>query len=91
MLFVVTPETLFGIGVSVQAIIVNLVGGIGYAVGPLLGTVIIVPISQALDAKFGSISGASQLVYGLVLIVVVLLIPRGLIDRLRHFGPLFIR
>jgi ABC-type branched-subunit amino acid transport system ATPase component/ABC-type branched-subunit amino acid transport system permease subunit len=82
MLFVVTPETLFGIGVSVQAIIVNLVGGIGYAAGPLLGTLIIVPISQALDAKFGSISGASQLVYGLVLIVVVLLIPRGLIDRL---------
>ena len=91
MLFVVTPETLFGIGVSVQAIIVNLVGGIGYAVGPLLGTVIIVPISQVLDAKFGSISGASQLVYGLVLIAVVLLIPRGLIDRLRHFRPLFIR
>jgi ABC-type branched-subunit amino acid transport system ATPase component/ABC-type branched-subunit amino acid transport system permease subunit len=88
MLFVVTPETLFGIGVSVQAIMVNLVGGIGYAVGPLLGTVIIVPISQALDAKFGSISGASQLVYGLVLIAVILLIPRGLIDRLRHFGPL---
>jgi ABC-type branched-subunit amino acid transport system ATPase component/ABC-type branched-subunit amino acid transport system permease subunit len=82
MLFVVTPETLFGIGISVQAIIVNLVGGIGYAAGPLLGTLIIVPISQALDAKFGSISGASQLVYGLVLIVVVLLIPRGLIDRL---------
>ncbi len=88
MLFVVTPETLFGIGVSVQAIMVNLVGGIGYAVGPLLGTVIIVPLSQALDAKFGSISGASQLVYGLVLIAVVLLIPRGLIDRLRHFEPL---
>jgi ABC-type branched-subunit amino acid transport system ATPase component/ABC-type branched-subunit amino acid transport system permease subunit len=88
MLFVVTPETLFGIGVSVQAIMVNLVGGIGYAAGPLLGTVIIVPLSQALDAKFGSISGASQLVYGLVLIAVILLIPRGLIDRLRHFGPL---
>lgn len=88
MLFVVTPETLFGLGVSVQAIMVNLVGGIGYTVGPLLGTAIIVPTSQVLDAKFGSISGASQLVYGLVLIVVVLLIPRGLIDRLRHFRPL---
>ena len=88
MLFVVTPETLFGIGVSVQPIMVSLIGGIGYAVGPLLGAVIIVPISQVLDAKFGSISGASQLVYGLVLIIVVLLIPRGLIDRLRHFAPL---
>jgi ABC-type branched-subunit amino acid transport system ATPase component/ABC-type branched-subunit amino acid transport system permease subunit len=86
MLFVVTPETLFGIGVSVQAIVVTLVGGVGYVAGPLLGTLIIVPISQALDAKFGSISGASQLVYGLVLIAVVLIIPRGVIDRLRQIN-----
>jgi ABC-type branched-subunit amino acid transport system ATPase component/ABC-type branched-subunit amino acid transport system permease subunit len=87
MLFVVTPETMFGIGVSVQALVVNLVGGVGYAVGPLLGTLITVPISQALDAQFGSISGAAQLVYGLVLIVVVLTIPRGLIDELRRLDP----
>jgi branched-chain amino acid transport system ATP-binding protein/branched-chain amino acid transport system permease protein len=84
MLFVVTPETMFGIGISVQALVVNLVGGVGYAVGPLLGTLITVPISQALEAQFGSISGAAQLVYGLVLVVVVLTIPRGLIDELRR-------
>jgi branched-chain amino acid transport system permease protein len=87
MLFVVTPETMFGIGVSVQALVVNLVGGVGYAIGPLLGTLIAVPISQALEAQFGSISGAAQLVYGLVLIVVVLTIPRGLIDELRRIDP----
>jgi branched-chain amino acid transport system permease protein len=78
---------MFGIGISVQALIVNLVGGLGYVVGPLLGTAIIVPMSQMLDAQFGSISGASQLVYGLVLIVVVLVIPRGLIDELRRVDP----
>jgi branched-chain amino acid transport system permease protein len=87
MLFVVTPETMFGIGISVQALVVNLVGGIGYAIGPLLGTLITVPISQALEAQFGSISGAAQLVYGLVLVVVVLTIPRGLIDELRRIDP----
>jgi ABC-type branched-subunit amino acid transport system ATPase component/ABC-type branched-subunit amino acid transport system permease subunit len=87
MLFVVTPETMFGIGVSVQALIVNLVGGPGYAIGPLLGTLITVPISQALEAQFGSISGAAQLVYGLVLVVVVLTIPRGLMDELRRIDP----
>jgi ABC-type branched-subunit amino acid transport system ATPase component/ABC-type branched-subunit amino acid transport system permease subunit len=87
MLFVVTPETMFGIGVSVQALIVNLVGGPGYVIGPLLGTLITVPISQALEAQFGSISGAAQLVYGLVLVVVVLTIPRGLMDELRRIDP----
>jgi branched-chain amino acid transport system ATP-binding protein/branched-chain amino acid transport system permease protein len=87
MLFVVTPDTMFGIGVSVQALIVNLVGGPGYVIGPLLGTLIIVPISQALEAQFGSISGAAQLVYGVVLVVVVLTIPRGLMDELRRIDP----
>jgi ABC-type branched-subunit amino acid transport system ATPase component/ABC-type branched-subunit amino acid transport system permease subunit len=97
MLFVVTPDTMFGIGVSVQALVVNLVGGIGHPAGPLLGTLITVPIAQGLDAQFGSISGAAQLVYGLVLIVVILLIPRGLIEALKgvdaawlkRFGQLF--
>ena len=84
MLFVVTPDTMFGIGVSVQALVVNLVGGIGHPAGPLVGTLITVPIAQALDAQFASISGLSQLVYGLVLIVVVLVIPRGLIEALSH-------
>jgi branched-chain amino acid transport system permease protein len=90
MLFVVTPDTMFGIGVSVQALVVTLVGGIGHAAGPLLGTLITVPIGQALEAQFGSVSGAAQLVYGCVLIVVILLIPRGLIEALRNVnaGPL---
>jgi ABC-type branched-subunit amino acid transport system ATPase component/ABC-type branched-subunit amino acid transport system permease subunit len=83
MLFVVTPETMFGIGVSVQALVVTLVGGIGHPAGPLLGTLITVPISQALEAQFGPISGAAQLVYGVVLVLVILLIPRGLIEALR--------
>jgi ABC-type branched-subunit amino acid transport system ATPase component/ABC-type branched-subunit amino acid transport system permease subunit len=83
MLFVVTPDTMFGIGVSVQALVVTLVGGIGHPAGPLLGTLITVPIAQALEAQFSSISGAAQLVYGVVLIVVILLIPRGLIEALR--------
>jgi ABC-type branched-subunit amino acid transport system ATPase component/ABC-type branched-subunit amino acid transport system permease subunit len=83
MLFVVTPETVFGIGVSVQALVVALVGGIGHPAGPLLGTLITVPMAQALEAQFGSISGAAQLVYGVVLVLVILLIPRGLIEALR--------
>ena len=83
MLFVVTPDTMFSIGVSVQALVVTLVGGIGHPAGPLLGTLITVPIAQALEAQFSSISGAAQLVYGVVLIVVILLIPRGLIEALR--------
>jgi branched-chain amino acid transport system permease protein len=91
MLFVVTPDTMFGIGVSVQALVVNLVGGLGHPAGPLLGTLITVPIAQALDAQFGSISGAAQLVYGLVLIVVILLIPRGLIEALKGIDAAWLK
>lgn len=83
MLFVVTPETMFGVFTSVQPLVINLVGGMGHSLGPLLGTLIIVPLTQWLDAQFGSITGAAQFIYGLVLIGVILLMPRGLIEALQ--------
>lgn len=83
MLFVVTPETMFGLFTSVQPLVINLVGGIGTSLGPLLGTLIIVPLTQWLDAQFGSVSGAAQLIYGIVLIAVILLMPYGVVEALQ--------
>ncbi|HVU10435.1 MAG TPA: ATP-binding cassette domain-containing protein, partial [Phototrophicaceae bacterium] len=84
MLFVVTPETVFGINVSLQAMVLCLVGGIGRSYGPLLGTLIVIPMTQALEAYFESSPGVAQLVYGIMLILVILLIPNGVIARLQE-------
>ncbi|MBJ7594288.1 MAG: branched-chain amino acid ABC transporter ATP-binding protein/permease [Candidatus Dormibacteraeota bacterium] len=80
LILVVTPEAVFGLSVSVQALVVSLVGGMARRLGPILGACILIPITNFLDANLGATSGASLLAYGLVLITVVLVVPRGLLN-----------
>jgi branched-chain amino acid transport system permease protein len=87
LLFVVTPETVFGVNVSLQSMVLCLVGGLGRIYGPLLGTLIVVPMTQALEARFEAFPGVPQLVYGLMLIAVILVIPNGVVARLQDSGP----
>jgi branched-chain amino acid transport system permease protein len=84
MLFVVSPETVLGVNVSLQAMVLCLVGGVGRSYGPIVGTLIVVPMTQALEAHFASYPGVPQLVYGTMLILVILLIPDGIIPRVQE-------
>ncbi len=79
LIFVVTPNVL-SFDLSIQAILIALVGGIGRRAGGLLGAAILVPIANATESWFGATSGGSQLAYGIALMIVVVAMPRGLID-----------
>lgn len=64
---------------SLEYVMPALIGGIGSVTGPLLGAVIITPISQFLNATLSSIaSGFNQVVYAIILIVVILFQPKGI-------------
>src|SRR5262249_41132898 len=49
ILLVVTPQTMFGMLVSAQALIVCLFGGVGVAWGPVIGAALLVPLAEALN------------------------------------------
>lgn len=83
LIFVVTPNVL-SFDLSVQAILIALVGGIGRRAGGLIGAAILVPIANLTESWFGATSGGSQLAYGLALMVVVVVMPRGIIDQLER-------
>src|SRR5204863_209529 len=53
ILFVVTPEAVFGVLVIVQTLVVCLVGGTGTLWGPLIGAALMVPVSEVLDTTLG--------------------------------------
>jgi ABC-type branched-subunit amino acid transport system ATPase component/ABC-type branched-subunit amino acid transport system permease subunit len=80
LIFVVTPNVL-SFDLSIQAILIALVGGIGRRAGGLIGAAILVPIANGTEALFGATSGGSQLAYGVALMVVVVVMPRGLVDQ----------
>jgi ABC-type branched-subunit amino acid transport system ATPase component/ABC-type branched-subunit amino acid transport system permease subunit len=80
--FIVTPEGMFGIDVSMRALIVCLIGGIGRPAGALVGAMILVPITATLDYNLGDTAGGSRLALGVALIIVVLWLPTGVLGRI---------
>jgi ABC-type branched-subunit amino acid transport system ATPase component/ABC-type branched-subunit amino acid transport system permease subunit len=84
VLLVVTPDSVFGVLTSAQALIVTLFGGVATMWGPVIGAAILVPLSETLQAHLGNvIPGIQGVVYGLAIILVVLLAPEGIYWQIR--------
>jgi branched-chain amino acid transport system permease protein len=84
VLLVVTPDSVFGMLVSAQALVVALFGGVGTLWGPVIGAAILIPLSETLQAHLGNvIPGIQGVVYGGAIILVVLLAPEGIFWRVR--------
>ncbi|HTT40687.1 MAG TPA: branched-chain amino acid ABC transporter ATP-binding protein/permease [Burkholderiales bacterium] len=84
VLLVITPQTVFGMLTSAQALVVTLVGGVGTMWGPVIGAAILVPLSETLQARLGNVvPGIQGVVYGVAIILVILLAPEGVFWRIR--------
>jgi len=78
------PESAFDISLNVKMIIMTVFGGSGTVFGPLFGAFLLSGISELLATKMMSVAG---LFFGLVIVVAVVLIPRGLVDLTRRMRP----
>jgi len=83
ILFVVTPEAVFGVLVIVQTLVVCLVGGVGTLWGPVIGAAIMIPVSEILDSTVGDrLPGIQGVVYGAALMAIMMFAPEGLFWRI---------
>ncbi|MCA0404645.1 MAG: branched-chain amino acid ABC transporter ATP-binding protein/permease [Proteobacteria bacterium] len=79
------PATMFSLATAVEVAMFALIGGLGTVAGPLLGTLLVVPIAEAARGWLGaSANGLHGLVYGSVLVLMTLTLPGGLVGT---FGP----
>jgi ABC-type branched-subunit amino acid transport system ATPase component/ABC-type branched-subunit amino acid transport system permease subunit len=86
VLLVVTPQSVFGMLVSAQALTVAMFGGVGTVWGPVIGSVILIPLAETLNAEAGSrFPGIQGVIYGLAIICVILLAPEGLFWKIRDY------
>jgi len=84
VLLVVTPQSVFGMLVSAQALTVAMFGGVGTVWGPVIGSVILIPLAETLNAEAGSyLPGIQGVIFGLAIICVILLAPEGLFWKVR--------
>jgi branched-chain amino acid transport system permease protein len=87
VLLVVTPPAVFGMLVSAQALIVAMFGGVGTLWGPVIGAVVLVPLSEVLHAQLGNIiPGIQGVVYGIAIVAVILLAPEGVFWKLKDIA-----
>lgn len=78
--FYIDPATTFGISISVDIAIRSIIGGLGTLAGPVVGAVILTPLSELTRIVFGGRhAGVALMSYGLILMAVVLLAPGGVV------------
>ncbi len=80
------PERIFGNNLAIEIALIALIGGQGTVMGPALGAIVLIPISEYLSAQFGSVGGLHLFIYGVIMILVVLFMPKGIVEVFSRIG-----
>ncbi|ADZ72256.1 branched-chain amino acid ABC transporter permease [Polymorphum gilvum] len=72
------PALAYGPAISVESLLVPIIGGMGTLFGPLLGAAALHLLSEVTRELIGDLPGISLVLYGTILILMVLFVPRGL-------------
>jgi branched-chain amino acid transport system permease protein len=75
----IDPTLAFGVSVSVEILLRPIVGGPGTLVGPLLGSVVLTPLSELTRWLIRGRPGVDVMLYGAILVAVITFLPRGLV------------
>jgi branched-chain amino acid transport system permease protein len=67
----------YGSVTSVEALVAAIVGGMGTLWGPVLGAAVLHLLSDLTRNLFGELPGINMVIYGTVLVLIVIFLPRG--------------
>ena len=92
-IFYLHPNTMFGMSTSIDLILRPIVGGLGTIFGPILGSFILTPLSEISRAYFakGGLEGLHLILYGIIAILVVLFMPKGIIVYVKRLLNLILK
>lgn len=79
----IDPTSVGNITLSIRIGVVAIVGGLGTLWGPVIGAFIVVPLIEFASALLAK-TGGSQIMYGLILVLVVIFCPGGVIGIYRE-------
>jgi branched-chain amino acid transport system permease protein len=92
-IFYISPNTVMGMGLSIELILRPIVGGMGTVLGPIVGSFLLTPLSEISRAYFarGGLEGLHLILYGVLAILVVLFMREGILVYLERFWRRFVR
>jgi len=81
-----TPESAFGLSVSVEPLVLSIVGGAGTLFGPVVGGIVLLPIQEFLRTTFGeTLPGIHTFLFGVLLMISIVYLPKGIYPTIRQF------
>jgi branched-chain amino acid transport system permease protein len=91
--FLYIEPILFSSALSIEILLIAIVGGAGTLMGPFLGSLILTPISELTRTYLGgTYAGVQLIIYGGVLVAVMMFAPQGIISPLaKRYRKLFER
>ncbi|WP_306151675.1 branched-chain amino acid ABC transporter ATP-binding protein/permease [Roseovarius sp. MMSF_3281] len=82
----IEPSSMFSLSFSIQIAMFALIGGIGTVYGPLLGALLLVPLTELARGWLGAEAlGLHGFVYGVMLVLAVLFMPNGIMGVLHRY------
>lgn len=76
----VNPNTVSGVGVSLQIVFAAIAGGMFTTFGPTVGAIFTIVLAEVLRVAFGpNIIGLDNTIYGLMLILFIIFLPKGIL------------
>jgi len=80
----VDPESTLTTTISIQILLIAALGGVGTVWGPLIGAIILIPLSESTRAWLGgSGAGAALMLYGGLIMLVAVIQPAGIMGAVR--------
>jgi branched-chain amino acid transport system permease protein len=80
----VDPRIAYGSGISVETLLVPIIGGIGTVFGPILGAIVLQAAGEIAKQATGDAIGLNLALYGVMLVVMVLFLPNGFAGMARR-------
>jgi branched-chain amino acid transport system permease protein len=81
------PESVLILPISVQIVLVSMLGGAGSVMGPVIGAAILIPISEFTRVKLGfKGSGLDMIIYGTLIMLISVYQPQGVWGILQKIG-----
>lgn len=78
------PETVSGISISLQIVFAVIAGGLYSLMGPTVGSLITLSLTEGLRVFFGThFIGAANTIYGILLVLCIIFLPQGIVGKLQ--------
>jgi branched-chain amino acid transport system permease protein len=84
--FFIEPQIVFGVDKSLDGLLRAVIGGLGMVLGPFFGALFLAPLGELTKTiiPVSNASGADLVLFGILLILAVRFMPRGVLGTLEH-------